>query len=76
MHRSLQRQIKRTLGLPDESGLPALLDAARNAVPPSCRDSPPPSPRCWKISAACWNASTRPTSNRIAISNCAPAAWN
>jgi PAS domain S-box-containing protein len=32
MHRSLQRQIKRTLGLSDESGLPALLDAARNAA--------------------------------------------
>jgi hypothetical protein len=32
MHRSLQRQIKRTLGLSDESGLPALLDAARSAA--------------------------------------------
>jgi two-component system sensor histidine kinase/response regulator len=32
MHRSLQRQIKRTLGLPDESGLPALLDAARSTA--------------------------------------------
>jgi PAS domain S-box-containing protein len=32
MHRSLQRQIKRTLGLSDENGLPALLDAARSAA--------------------------------------------
>ncbi len=32
MHRSLQRQIKRTLGLSDESGMPALLEAARNAA--------------------------------------------
>jgi PAS domain S-box-containing protein len=30
MHRSLQRQLKRTLGLSDENGLPALLDAARS----------------------------------------------
>ena len=32
MHRSLQRQLKRTLGLSDENGLPALLDAARSTA--------------------------------------------
>ena len=32
MHRGLQRQLKRTLGLPDEVGLPALLDAARSVA--------------------------------------------
>ena len=32
MHRGLQRQIKRTLGLTDESRLPALLDSARAAA--------------------------------------------
>ena len=32
MHRGLQRQIKRTLGLTDENGLPALLDSARAAA--------------------------------------------
>ena len=32
MHRSLQRQLKRTLDLSDEGGLPPLLDAARSAA--------------------------------------------
>ena len=32
MHRGLQRQIKRTLGLPDPDALPAVLEAARTAA--------------------------------------------